>query len=70
MARYRYVFLAHPDDERALAAFEFFAGSVELAYRLAVECLSKSGAAVVEVGSDGQMILHINSAPDALTKVA
>jgi hypothetical protein len=60
MAKYRYVFLSHPDDERAIAAFELFSESREAAEALALACLEKSPAALVEVWSDGRLVLHVD----------
>jgi len=60
MGKYRFVFLANPDDERPLAAFELFAASPEAAHRLAAECLDKSPASLVEVWSEGRCVLHLS----------
>ena len=65
MGRYRYVFLAHPDDDRALAAFELFTESKDDAQKVALECLEKSQATLVEVWSEGQLILHVTRAKAA-----
>jgi hypothetical protein len=59
MQKYRFIFLAHPDDDRALAAFELFAESPDVARGLAENFLDKSHAAVVEVWSEGRLILHV-----------
>jgi len=56
---YRYTFLNHPDDDRALAAFVLMADSDETASKLAKELLDKSDAACVEVWSDGELISRV-----------
>lgn len=56
---YRYTFLNHPDDDRALAAFVLMAESDETASRLAKELLEKSDAGCVEVWSDGRLISRV-----------
>jgi len=65
MGKYRYVFLARPDDDRVLAAFELFTESNDSAQKVALECLEKSQATLVEVWSDGQLILHVTRAQAA-----
>jgi hypothetical protein len=57
---YRYTFLSHPDDDRALAAFVLMAESDETASRVAKELLEKSDAICVEVWSNGQLISRVN----------
>ena len=65
MGRYRYVFLKHPDDDRALAAFELFTESNDAAEKVALECLEKSQATLVEVWKEGQLVLHVTRAQAA-----
>jgi hypothetical protein len=65
MGKYRYVFLRHPDDERVLAAFELFTESKDAAEKLALDCLNKSDATLVEVWSGGELILHVTRAEAA-----
>ena len=62
MGRYRYVFLSHPDDDRALAAFELFMESQDAARKLAQECLDKSHATIAEVWEDGRLVVHVAKA--------
>ena len=57
---YRYTFLNHPDDDRALAAFVLMAESDETASKVAKELLEKSDAICVEVWSNGQLISRVN----------
>jgi hypothetical protein len=54
--------LDHPNDDRALAAFEMVSASDEAAGELAKELLDKSGAAFVEVWSDGCLVLRMTKA--------
>ncbi len=67
--RYRYTFLRH-DEERAVAAFELFLGSEDSAYELAKVLLDRSEAELVEVWSDGHMLLRLVKTPAPHTRAA
>ena len=60
--RYRYTFLRH-DDERAVAAFELFLGSDDSACDLARILLDRSDAELVELWTDGRLLLRLHKAP-------
>jgi len=55
---YRFTFLDHPDDDRALAALVMVADCERTARELAYELLNKSQARCVEVWCDGDLILR------------
>jgi hypothetical protein len=56
---YRYTFFDRPDDDRALAALVLLADSDEDAGELAKQLLEKSDAAIVEVWSDGRLVVRM-----------
>ncbi len=63
LAKYRYTFLDHADEERAVAAFELFMSSEEDACKLAKELLERADSRYVEVWRDGRLVLRLAKLP-------
>ncbi len=63
LAKYRYTFLDHADEERAVAAFELFVSSEEDACKLANELLERADSRYVEVWRDGRLVLRLAKLP-------